>query len=234
MPSVGGTWTNLNSAVILAREPVIVDTGMVTHRETWFEDVLSLVRPSEVRWIYITHTDSDHAGNLVEALEVFPNAKVVISHGESYRASAAMGIPFDRFKVLNNWETFDVGNHALRSIRPPVYDSPYTRGLFDHTTGVFYSADAFCAPMPHGPIDRVDEIPLGLWAQGMVQYHYKSLCPWVGMVNPVLFQEEIQRLADLTVKVIVSAHCPVIGTPSINRAFELMAQLPSWRNAFAD
>ena len=29
-PSVGGTWTNLNSMVIRAAKPVPVDTGMVT------------------------------------------------------------------------------------------------------------------------------------------------------------------------------------------------------------
>ena len=92
-PSVGGSWTNLNSMVIRAAEPMIVDTGMVTNRETWFEDVFSLVSPDEVRWIFITHNDSDHAGNLVEALERCPNACVVSSHGESFRTAASFGIP---------------------------------------------------------------------------------------------------------------------------------------------
>jgi flavorubredoxin len=226
-PSLGDTWTNLNSAVILAAEPIIIDTGMVTHREAWFEDVFSLVQPDEVRWIYVTHTDSDHAGNLVQALKLCPNAMVIISRGESYRAAAALDIPSDRIRVLENWESFDVGNRMLRSIRPPVYDSPYTRGLFDHSTGFYYASDAFCAPMPHGPIDRVDEMPPHLWAQGLVEYHYRSLCPWVGMVDPALFQGEIRKLAELGINVIVGAHCPVIGKASVNRAFELLAGLPA-------
>jgi len=29
----------------------------------------SLVEPRDVRWIFVTHNDSDHSGNLVEALE---------------------------------------------------------------------------------------------------------------------------------------------------------------------
>jgi flavorubredoxin len=226
-PSLGETWTNLNSAVILAAEPIIVDTGMVTHRDAWFEDLFSLLRPEEVRWIYVTHTDSDHAGNLVEALERCPNAKVIISRGESYRAAAALDLPADRIRVLENWESFEVGDRTLRSIRPPVYDSPYTRGLFDHSTGVYCASDAFCAPMPHGPIDRVDEMPEQLWAEGMVEFHYRSLCPWVAMVDPGLFQSEINKLAELGINVIVGAHCPVIGKASVNRAFELMAGLPS-------
>jgi flavorubredoxin len=226
-PSIGETWTNLNSAVILANEPIVVDTGMVTHREAWFEDVFSLLKPHEVRWIYVTHTDSDHAGNLVEALVRCPNAKVMISRGESYRAAAALDIPSDRLRVLENWESFDIGKRTFRSIRPPVYDSPYTRGLFDHSTGVYYASDAFCAPMPHGPIDRVDEMAPHLWAQGFVNYHYQSLCPWVALVDRTRFQNEIKEVAGLGINLIIGAHCPVIAKPSVNRAFELLAGLPA-------
>jgi len=39
----------LNSMVIKAREPVIVDTGTVANREQWMEDVFSLVEPRDVR-----------------------------------------------------------------------------------------------------------------------------------------------------------------------------------------
>ena len=45
--SLGGSLsTNHNSLVIRAAEPVIVDTGMVTNRAEWFDDVFSLVEPT--------------------------------------------------------------------------------------------------------------------------------------------------------------------------------------------
>ena len=37
--------TNHNSLVIRATEPVIVDTGMVTNRSEWLDDVFALVEP---------------------------------------------------------------------------------------------------------------------------------------------------------------------------------------------
>ncbi|HUC33120.1 MAG TPA: MBL fold metallo-hydrolase, partial [Ilumatobacteraceae bacterium] len=83
----------LNTMVIRAAEPVVVDTGMVTNRDTWFDDVFSLVEPDDVRWIYLTHDDDDHAGNLNEALERCPNATVVISWAAAGRMCAAFGIP---------------------------------------------------------------------------------------------------------------------------------------------
>ena len=226
-PSVGGTWTNLNSMVIRAAEPVIVDTGMVTHRATWFEDVLSLVDADEVRWIFVTHIDTDHAGNLVEALERCRNARVITSSGESFRVSAAFGIPLDQMRIVDSGQHFDVGDRLLQAIRPPVYDSPYTRGLLDPGTGVYYASDAFCAPMPKEPVDRVDQMPAQFWADGMTRFHHVSLCPWITMVDPERFEAEIAKLAGIGIDVIVGAHTPAITGSSVSRAYEQLAGLPT-------
>jgi flavorubredoxin len=223
-PSVGGTWTALHSMVIRGAEPVLVDMGMVTDRATWFEDVFSLVAPDEIRWIFVTHLDADHSGNLVEALARCPNACAVTSRGESFRVTASLGISAERLRIVD--EAFDVGDRTLRAVRPPVYDSPYTRGLFDPVTGVYYASDAFCAPMPEGPVDWVDEIPAALWAEGMAQFHHVSLCPWVALVDRALYRREVGRLAALGIGTIVGAHTPPLRGASVRRAFDELAKLP--------
>lgn len=224
--SVGGTWTHLNSMVIRAAEPVIVDTGMVTHRDAWFEDVFSIVAPEAVRWIFVTHIDTDHAGNLIEALARCPNAAMITSHGESFRAAASLGIPFERMRMMENGQRFTVGDRMLRVLRPPVYDSPYTRGLFDETTGVYYASDAFCAPVPGGPVDWVEEIDPDLWAAGFASFHHASLCPWVALADQAKYQREVDGLARLGMDVILSAHSPAIRGASVRRAFDLLSRLP--------
>lgn len=226
-PSVGGTWTNLNSMVIRAAEPVVVDTGMVTCRETWFEDVFSLVAPDDVRWIFITHNDSDHAGNLVEALERCPNAGLVTSNGESFRTWASFGVPFERMRMVDNGQSLDAGDRRLHAVRPPVYDSPYTRGLFDPATNVYYASDAFCAPNPQQPVDWADEIPEAQWAETMARFHHVSLCPWISLVDPTKFTSEVDKLAGLGVTVIVGAHTPPLRGSTVRRALDLLAALPS-------
>ena len=226
-PSVAGTFTALNSMVIRAAEPVLVDTGMVTNRETWFEDVFSLVAPDEVRWIFVTHIDTDHAGNLVEALARCPGAMMVTSRGESYRASASLGIPLERMRMVEAGEDWDVGDRVLRASRPPVYDSPYTRALHDSATGVYYAADAFCAPMPEGVVDWSDEIAPALWSKGMASFHHHTVCPWVAMVDPARFHAEVDKIAALDPQVIVSAHAAPIGKAAIPVALAQLAGLPT-------
>lgn len=224
--SVGGTWTNLNSMVILAAEPIIVDTGIVTGRDIWFEDVFSLVPADEVRWIFVTHNDSDHSGNMIEALERCPNARLVTSHGESFRTVASFGVSLERMEMVNSGESFSVGDRDLLALRPPVYDSPYTRGLFDPVTRVYYASDAFCAPMPEEPVDWAEEMPPAFWEERMARFHHSSLCPWISLVDKVAFGREVDKLAALDVSVLASAHSPAIGRSAVARAFAQMAALP--------
>jgi flavorubredoxin len=223
----GALTTSHHSLVVRAAEPVVVDTSMVTFRDEWFEDVFALVDPDDVRWIYLTHDDDDHSGNLLEALERCPNATVVTSWAASGRMCAAFGIPIERVHTVDDGEAFDVGDRSLRAIRPPVYDSAYTRGLFDPSTRVYYAADAFCTPMPAVPVDRVDEIPSPMWEAGMAMFHYASLCPWLWMVDEAKFRREVEQLAALGADVIVGAHTPVIPASSMARAFELLTAMPA-------
>jgi flavorubredoxin len=191
------------------------------------EDVFSLVEPQDVRWIYLTHDDDDHSGNLLEAMDRCPDATVVMSWAAMGRTCAAFGIPRERVLPVDDGETFDVGDRVLRAVRPPVYDSAYTRGVFDPTTRVLHAADAFCAPMPPDPVDRVDQIPVPMWEEGFALFHHASLCPWVTMVDHAKFTAEVRRFAGIGADVVVAAHTPVISGPSIGRAFELLAALPS-------
>ena len=123
----------LNSMVIRGSEPVIVDTGTPANRKQWLEDVFSLVEPEDVRWIFLSHDDVDHTGNLDEALSACPNATVVCSWAMVERHTNCFDFPLDRCRWVMDGESFDVGDRTLQAIRPPVFDSPTTRGLYDPT-----------------------------------------------------------------------------------------------------
>ena len=57
----------LNSLVIRGKEPVVVDTGFAHSRDEFLADVFSVVEPDDIRWVFISHDDVDHTGNLERA-----------------------------------------------------------------------------------------------------------------------------------------------------------------------
>jgi len=109
----------LNSLVIQAAEPVIVDTGTVRNRAAWLQDVFSLVEPADVRWVFLSHDDADHTGNLAQVMAACPNAMLVCSWVITERFANAFGFPLERCRWINDGDSFRAGDRTLVALRPP-------------------------------------------------------------------------------------------------------------------
>lgn len=216
----------LNSMVILGEEPVIVDTGTPANRTQWLKDVFTLVEPEDVRWIFISHEDVDHTGNLDEALSACVNAQLVCNWAMVERHSNCFDFPLDRCRWVGDGESFNVGDRVLHALRPPVFDSPTTRGLFDPTTRVYWAVDTFATPLPD-PQAAIADLDPEFWADGLALFALGAVGPWLSMVDPKKYGTFVDRTQGLDIATIASAHSPVIEGPFIDQAFERVRQLPS-------
>lgn len=226
-PALGAPLSvSLHSLLIRSEEPVLVDTGTLANREHWLEDVFGLVDPWEVRWVFLSHEDPDHIGNLGPVLDACPNATLLTTWAATERLGCEIGLPADRLRWVHDGDSFTAGDRSLHALRPPVYDGPATRGLFDSTTGVYWASDAFATPMGAEPADRVGELPAPMWAEGMAMFQHHALCPWLSMIDRERFADDVKRVADLDPQVIVGAHTPIIDGGSVADAIGLLAGLP--------
>ena len=199
----------LNSMVIRGAEPVVVDTGMAENREQYLADVFSLVEPEDIRWVFISHDDVDHTGNLNALMDRAPNATLVVNWFMTTRMGASLEVPPTRQRWVGDGEALDVGDRVLQAVRPPIFDSPTTRGLYDPTTGVYWSSDAFATPMPH-PLPTVDGLDAEFWLGGMTMFdNYVSA--WLDLVDDARFQATVDRIEALRPTAIVGCHTPLIG-----------------------
>ena len=215
----------LNSMVILGKEPVIVDTGTIANREHWLEDVFSLVEPTAVRWIFLSHDDVDHTGNLEQAMEACPNAQLVCNWAMVERHSNAFNFPLERCRWVMDGESFSVGDRTLQAVRPPNFDSPATRGLFDPTTGVYWSVDAFATPLPDLKMGIADLDP-EFWQFGMTLFAMGAVSPWLAWADHAKFGATVDKVQSLDITTIAGCHTPVIEGRFIEQAFSTVRGLP--------
>lgn len=215
----------LNSMVILGREPMIVDTGTIANREKWLEDVFTLVEPEDVRWIFLSHDDVDHTGNLEQAMEACPNARLVCNWAMIERHSNCFEFPLDRCQWVMDGESLDIGDRTVVALRPPVYDSPTTRGLFDPTTGVYWSVDTFATPLPD-PHMGVGDLDTDFWEFGMTLFALGAVSPWLSLVDPKKYAKYVDRVRSLDITTIAGCHTPVIEGALIEKAFAHVLELP--------
>jgi hypothetical protein len=114
----------VNAMVITGEEPVLVDTGPPVMREDYLRTAFSLVDPVDVRWIFLSHDDRDHSGNLMQVLELCPNARLVTNFVGVGRMGEEWALPMPRIHFANNGDRFHAGDRELVAIRPPFFDSP--------------------------------------------------------------------------------------------------------------
>ncbi|RJQ84208.1 oxygen-binding di-iron domain-containing protein [Amycolatopsis panacis] len=220
---------HLNSAVFQGAEPIIVDTGSARNRDHFIKDVFSLVEPADVRWVFLSHDDSDHTGNLAEVIEMCPNATLLCSWALVERFGNAYDFPLRRCRWVNDGDSVQAGDRTLVALRPPVYDSPATRGLLDTSTGVYWAADAFATPVPGGPgtapATDVAELDPQLWWDGMVMFGVHALAPWLSLVDRGRYAKTVRNVQGHRIECIISGHSPVIGADRVAEAFDMIGRL---------
>ncbi|HXY94773.1 MAG TPA: MBL fold metallo-hydrolase [Acidimicrobiia bacterium] len=209
----------LNSLVIRAQEPVIVDTGTPANRAQWLEDVFSLVEPADVRWIYLSHDDVDHSGNLEQVMDACPNATLVCSWPIVERHTNCFDFPLERCRWVNDGESFDAGDRVLAALQPPYFDSPTTRGLYDPKTKVYWAIDSFATPVADVPHQELDEIDEEFWHFGMSLFALGGVSPWLSWVDPAKFGAHVDRVQSLDITTIAACHTPVLRGTRIDDAF---------------
>lgn len=219
---------HLNSMVIRGREPVIVDTGHPANRDRFLEDLTGLVDPADVRWIFISHDDIDHDGNLDALLELCPDAMLVTTWFAMQRRWLGQPpVPLDRVRWVRAGEWFHAGDRTLYAIAPPLYDSPTTRGLYDPTTGVYWASDCFAAAVPHAAADSGD-VERQAYADGFMLFNRWN-SPWHQIVEECAYQRQIDFLANLDITAVASCHGPAITGDNVREAISLLRQVPALR-----
>ena len=59
------------------------------------------------------------------------------------------------------------------ALRPPLFDAPATRGIWDAKTSVYYAADAFGASMPD-ETEKVEDFPFAVYEDGSWRFYAKD------------------------------------------------------------
>lgn len=196
----------LNAFVIHAEAPVLVDTGASALREPFLAALEDAIDPSDLRYIWLSHMDADHLGNLDAVLKLAPQAKVITN----FLGMAKMMLQdrdVSRVQLIGPGEELDLGDRKLVPLKPPYYDAPETTGFFDTRTRVLFSADAFGALLPSIETDAA-AIERGALRDGMLKWAAID-APWLSTADPRAFGSLLRSIERLDPAAIISGHLPV-------------------------
>ena len=213
----------INSFVLCAEQPVLIDTGLGTDGQAFIDAVASVVDLAELKWIWLTHDDSDHTGNLPAIMRLAPNARLATHGLGALRMASWWPLPLDRVHALALGDRLDVGDRTLRAVRPPTYDNPMSTGIVDESTATFFSVDSFGAILPSA-VQSLGELSEDELIGGMTAWATFD-SPWMHMVDRRLLAQTLDEVRRLDPARILSSHLPA-ATGRIEQFLDLLASVP--------
>jgi flavorubredoxin len=224
LPIPGHGSLAINAFLLKSQQPVLIDTGMGIEADEFMSALESLIDPSEIRWIWITHDDADHIGNLEAVLARAPKAKIVTNIIGVARMETSWHINLGMVHLVNPGETLDVGDRTLHAVRPPLFDSPATMGLFDPKTNSYFSSDCFGAFIPE-PVTNAQDVAADALLEGFGMFN-KGNHPWVHLADEAKLGKALNVIKEMNPQTILSAHlAPASGM--VDQFLETMSHLPS-------
>ena len=200
----------VNTFVINAEQPIVVDTGLSTPDKDFVSELSSVIDPADVRWVWITHPDRDHTGGLWSLLDAAPNARIVTTFIGVGIMSTEWAMPMDRVYLLNPGQSLDVGDRTLTGYRPPLFDNPATVGLIDNKSGALFASDCFGGPMSSADLaTSADVRDSGAEERRAAQLLWAAIdSPWVRNVDARKYAATVETFRGLDPSAILSTHLP--------------------------
>ena len=223
-PIPGMGFLPVNAFVIKAKEPVLVDTGMGIDSDKFINTLESVIDPEDLRWIWVTHDDADHIGNIRRVLEAAPRARLAANCLGVLRMSTVWPVPMDRVYWLNSGDKISAGDRELTAVRPPMFDNPTTIGLYDNKSQAYFSADFFGGLIPAPALNVDDVVPDDL-SRGMLGWASAD-SPWVHITDSAGFNKALNVIRDLRPKWLFSAHLPP-AEGNVEKFLDLLATVPA-------
>jgi flavorubredoxin len=208
VPGIG--FLPVNTFVLHAEQPVVVDTGLSTPDKDFVSELARVIDPADVRWIWITHPDRDHTGGLWSLLDAAPNARLVTTFLGMGIMSCEWIIPLDRVYLLNPDQQLHIGDRTLTGYRPPLFDNPATVGFLDSQSGTFFSSDCFGGPMSSAEQASAPDVrAVSDEERRTAQLLWAAIdSPWVHNVDVTKYAATVDTIRALDPSAILSTHLP--------------------------
>ena len=215
----------VNAYLLMAEEPVLVDSGVAIDGDEFMDAVSSIVDLEQLRWVWLTHDDADHTGSIQRIMEAAPNATLVTHGFAALRMSTWWPVPMDRVHAIRPGDDIHVGDRTLTAVSPPLFDNPMSLGVLDRSSGALFTVDAFGAILEEPTQDAADVAPEAL-AGGMIGWA-TSDSPWVHISDPDEFGQILDRVRQIQPRHIFSSHLPAASGSSLEEFLRVLQQVPT-------
>ncbi len=133
--------TSYNAYVIKGTtHNVLIDSSDIRKIEPFLNDLQSLSL-EKIDYIIINHAEPDHSGAIYEVLALYPKAQIVCTEKCKEILVDLLHIPSEKFKIVTNESSIDLGGRTLNFISAPWVHWPETMFTYLNEEKILFTCD---------------------------------------------------------------------------------------------
>lgn len=187
-----------NQYLLATEHPLLVHTGGNVGASQLCVQLRAALGDRELRYVFVSHFESDECGGIVTVLDAFPSAVVVCSQVTA-RQLAGFGLT-ERSLVKAPGETLDLGDGSLSFVAYPS-EMHLWEGLlaFEETRSILFSSDLI---MRLGPLDH--PVVKSDWVAEVEAISTERI------PDPAGLEKMKRALSPLAVRLVATGHGPAL------------------------
>ena len=187
-----------NSYVILDEKVTVMDTVDARATDEWLANLETALAGRTVDYLVVSHMEPDHASNIKNLMDKYPNLKVVGNAKTFAMIPQFFDVDIsDRTVAVKEGDTLCLGKHTLQFFMAPMVHWPEVMVTYEQTEKILFSADGFGK---FGALDA-DEA----WTCEARRYYFNIVGKYGAQVQALL-----KKAASLDIQMICPLHGPIL------------------------
>ena len=184
----------VNVYVILNQgRPILIDCGSHLYRANFMAQLDTVLGGAIPEFVFLTHSELPHSGNLQAIAEKWPEIKVRVSNVMLTYIEIAPVLPLGQITPSRPGTVLVVGDRELIFVDALLKDQPGSQWIYDSTTGSLFTGDGFGYYAATEEEKFSDELTDGISVAQFQAYHYNAF-RFLRWVAPELLNVDVDLL----------------------------------------
>lgn len=152
--------------------PLVFDSGSHLHNAQIMAELKELLGDTAPGYVFLTHTELPHTGNIKTILDTWPEARLVVSSAILPHVELPWWVTEEQVLYAYPGTVERYGGREIAFMDGILKDQPGTHWMYDTVTQTLFTADAFgyLLPAEADPLFD-DELPDGIELDWLKRYH---------------------------------------------------------------
>lgn len=135
--------TTYNSYLLNTEKPTLIDTVDISFGMEFVKYLEGVISLDKLKYVVINHVEPDHAGALGALMNKAKNATVVTTELGKKFLIGMFKLKEDKFHVIKDGETLDIGGKTLKFIETPFLHTEETMITYSVEDKILFPCDIF-------------------------------------------------------------------------------------------